>query len=101
MYLTTDSLIEINNIITGSNNIKLRKVNVKPYAFDNIYMDKELIEDKLYQIIDPFSEIQITSTKFYSILLKKFYDGNGRTCKIERANGDVIRQNIQTNLNYI
>ena len=27
MYLTVDSLIEINNIITGSNNINLRKVN--------------------------------------------------------------------------
>ena len=57
-------------------------------------MDKELIEDKLYQMIDPFSETKITSTKFYPILLKIFYDGNGRTCKIERANDDVIRQNI-------
>ena len=57
-------------------------------------MDKELIEDKLYQMIDPFSETKITSTKFYPILLKIFYDGNGRTCKIERANGDVIKQNI-------
>ena len=27
MYLTVDSLIEMNNIITGSNNITLRKVN--------------------------------------------------------------------------
>ena len=48
MYLTVDSLIEINNIITGSNNINLKKVNVKPYEFDKMYMDKELIEDKLY-----------------------------------------------------
>ena len=52
MYLTVDSLIEINNIITGSNNITSRKVNVKPYGFDKMYMYKELIEDKLYQIID-------------------------------------------------
>ena len=29
MYLTVDSLIEINNLITGSNNITLRKANVK------------------------------------------------------------------------
>ena len=28
MYLTVDSLIEINNIITGANSITLRKVNV-------------------------------------------------------------------------
>ena len=47
MYLRIDSLIEINKIITGSNNI-LRKVNVKPYGFDKMYMDKELIEVKLY-----------------------------------------------------
>ena len=41
MYLAVDSLIEINNIITGSNNITLRKGNVKPYGFDKMYMDKE------------------------------------------------------------
>ena len=97
MYLTVDSLIEINNIIIGSNNITLRKVNAKSYGLDEMYMDKELIEDKLYQIIDQFNGRKIISTKFYSILLNKihpFYDGNGRTCKILCANDDVIRQNI-------
>ena len=69
MYLTVDSLIEINNIITGSNNITSRKVNVKPYGFDKMYTYKELIEDKLYQIIDQFDERKTTSVKFYSILL--------------------------------
>ena len=43
MYLTVDSLIEINKIITGSNNITLKKVNLKPYGFDKMYVDKELI----------------------------------------------------------
>ena len=83
MYLTVDSLKETNNIITGSNNITLRKVNVKPYGFDKMYMDKELIEDKLYQIKVQFNERKIMSAQFYSILLNKihpFYDGNGRTC---------------------
>ena len=82
-HLIVDSLIEINNIITGSNNSTLRKINVKPYGFDKMYVDKELIEDKLYQTIDQFSERKITSTKFYSILLNKihsFYDGNDSTC---------------------
>ena len=37
IYLTVDSLIEINNMITGSNNITLRKVDVKPYGFDKMY----------------------------------------------------------------
>ena len=103
MYWTVDSLIEINNI-TGSNNINFRKVNVKPYGFNKMYMDKELIEGKLYQIIDQFNERKITSTEFYSILLNKihpFYDGNGRTCKILFANDDIIKQNTYTNLNYI
>ena len=82
-------MIEINSIIASSNNVTLRKVNVKPYGFDKMYMDKEFIEDKLYR----FSERKITSAKFYSILFNKiypFYDGNGRTCKILFANYDVI-----------
>ena len=104
MYLTVDSLIEISNIITGSNDITLKKINVKPHGFDKMYMNKELIEDKLYQIIDQFNEIKTTFTKFYSIILYKihpFYDGNGRTCKILFANDDITRQKISANLNYI
>ena len=73
MYLIVDSLIEINNIMTGSNNIALRKINVKPYGFDKMYTDEEVIEDKLYQIIDQFNERKITSTKFYSKLLNKIH----------------------------
>ena len=52
MYLKVESLIETNNIIIGSNNISLRKVNLKPYRFDKMYIDQELIKDKLYQIIE-------------------------------------------------
>ena len=40
MYLDVDSLIDMNNIITGSNNITLRKVNVQPYGCDKMYMAK-------------------------------------------------------------
>ena len=54
--MTDDSLIGMNNIITGSNNNTLRKVNVKPYGYDQIYMDTDLIEDKLHQLIDKFHE---------------------------------------------
>ena len=83
MYLTVDSMIEINNIITGLNNISLRKVNVKPYGFDKMYLDKDLIEDKLYRIMDQFIEREITPVKFYSKIFSEihpFFDGNGRTC---------------------
>ena len=96
MVLCIDFLIEINHIITGSNNITLNKVKINPYWFDKVYMDKELILDKLYQTIDPFSERKSTSTKIYSILLNSvhpFYDGNGRMCKIPFANDDIRRQN--------
>ena len=34
MYLNVDSLIDINNIITGSNNIAPSEVNVKTYRYD-------------------------------------------------------------------
>ena len=78
-------MIEINNIVTASNNITLSKVYRKPYGFTKTYMDKELIRDKLYQIINQFNERKITYIRFYSIFLHKthpFYDRNDRTCKI-------------------
>ena len=50
-YLTVDFLIKINNKTTGPDNITLRKINVKPYGFDKIHMEKDL-EDKLYHTID-------------------------------------------------
>ena len=62
-----------------------------------MHTDQQLIEDKLYEIIDQFNERKITSARFYSILLNKirpFYDENGRACKIMFANDDIIRQNI-------
>ena len=38
MYLRGDSLIDFTNIVAGLNNITLRKVNVKSYGFDKMYM---------------------------------------------------------------
>ena len=52
MYLTVNSLIDRNNIITALNNVTLRKVYVKPYEYDVTYIDKYLIEGKMYQLID-------------------------------------------------
>ena len=49
-------MIDRNNITISSNNITLRKGNVKPYGCDKIYMDKDLIQDKLYQLIDQFNK---------------------------------------------
>ena len=62
-----------------------------------MYIDKDLIEDKLYQIIHQFKERKITPITFYLILLNKvhpFYDGNGRKCKIHFANDNNINKLI-------
>ena len=76
MYLT-------NNIC--SSNITLRKINVKSYGYDKIYMGKDLIEDKLYQLIDQFNKRKTNHRDFYYELLNNIHlldNGNGRTCKI-------------------
>ena len=70
MYFRVDSLIQISNIITGQNNITLRKVSVVQYRFDKFFMDKDLIEDKLYQIIFQVNERKITPVKSLIILNK-------------------------------
>ena len=81
MYLTFDSLMDLKNVITGSNNITLRKVNVKPYGFDKIYVDKDLIKDRLYKLIDQYDEPKINYRGFYFALFDNIH-GNGRACKI-------------------
>ena len=68
MVYIENVLIDSDNIITRSNNITLRKINAKPYGLDKMYIDKELIEDNLYQIKDQFNERRITTKKFYSII---------------------------------
>ena len=42
--------------MTDSNNNTFRKVCVKPFGFDKMHMDKEVIEDMLYQIIYQLNE---------------------------------------------
>ena len=49
IYLIVNSLIKINHIITGSNKFTLGKVRLNPYEFEKMYVDKDLMEDKLYQ----------------------------------------------------
>ena len=44
LFLTVDSLIELNNIITHSQNSKLRRVNVKPAGHFKMYMDRHFVE---------------------------------------------------------
>ena len=85
MYLNADSLIDINNKITGSNNITLRKFNVKQYGCYKMYMDKNLTKEKLYELIDQMNEKEINHKDLSFPLFKSihtFYDGNESTCQI-------------------
>ena len=82
-YLTVDSLINMNSIITGLNNITLQKISVKPYGYDNICTDKNLTKDKQYQlvIVSIKRSIQwkkVNQKDFYFALLGINYF---RTCK--------------------
>ena len=82
--MIVDSLITLNNIITDSQNLFLRDVNVKPAGFDKMYLDKTLIESALYQLFDKFNDRKLTQYQFSNIffMIHPFRDGNGRTCKI-------------------
>ena len=69
LFLTVDSLINLNNIITDSGNITLRDVNVKPAGYDKTYMDKSLIEPALYQLVNEFNERKLTRKQFCNVFL--------------------------------
>ena len=85
LFLAIDSLIRINNLITGSHSMHLRQINVKPAFYNKQCMDFTRIESELYRLIDQFNERKITPRTFCDIFLDKihpFADRNGRTCKI-------------------
>ena len=78
MYLTVDSFIDIKNIITGSNNVTSNKVDVKIWGYNKMYMDKDLMEDDLHELIDESNEKKkINHRDFYFAFLSNihpFYD---------------------------
>ena len=85
LLLTVDSLITLNNIVTGSHNLSLRSVNVRPAFHKKQYMDFTKIEFELYKLVDAFNDRYITIRQFYHIFLNEihpFLDGNGRTSKL-------------------
>ena len=85
LFLTVDSLITLNNIITDSTNLSLRFVNVKLAFYNKQYLDFTKIEFELYNLVDQYNDRYITNRQFCQIFLDRihpFHDGNGRTCKI-------------------
>ena len=84
-FLTVDSLITLNNIITGSRNVTLRDINVKAPGYNKVYLDKSLIKPALYQLTDEFNERKVTHKEFcdtFLNLIHPFRNENDRTCKI-------------------
>ena len=57
----------MNNIIKDSNNLFLRDVNVKPAGFEKMYLEKSLIEQALYLLVDEFNERKVTHNQFCNI----------------------------------
>ena len=85
LFLTVDSLITLNNIITNSNNIFLRQTNVKPAGYNKQYMHFDHIESELYRLIDQFNDRYILKRYFIKKFLNDihpFADGNGRVVKL-------------------
>ena len=85
LFLTVDSLITLNNIITNSNNIFLRQMNVKPAGYNKRYMHFTQIEKELYALIDQFNDRYISKRYFLKKFLDEihpFLDGNGRLIKL-------------------
>ena len=85
LFLTVDSLITLNNIITNSNNIFLRQVNVKSARYNKQYMHFTQIEKELYTLIDQFNDRYISKIYFFKKFLDEihpFLDGNGRLIKL-------------------
>ena len=85
LFLTVDSLITLNNIITNSNNIFLRHINVKPAGYNKQYMHFNQIESELYRLIDQFNDRYISKRYFIKKFLDEihpFSDGNSRLIKL-------------------
>ena len=84
LFVTLDSLIELNSIIAGKKNNRIRITNVKPAGYNCIYMHYNNIHFALQILIDNYNDRRIIKTESFKRFLEihPFEDGNGRTVKI-------------------
>ena len=84
LYLTLDSLIEINDLIINKHNQNLRQTQVRLSGYNFQYMHFSKININLQSLIDRFNGRQLTKTAFVKEFLNihPFLDGNGRTVKV-------------------
>ena len=80
LFLTLDSLIEVNNIVLNKNNTSLRRCQVRPAGFKFEYMHFSKIDFELQILIDKFNDRMVSKVVFLKQFL--YIDGNGRTVKI-------------------
>ena len=73
LLLTVDSLITLNNIITGSHILSLRLVNVRPAFHKKQYMDFTKIEFELYKLVDALNDRYITINRRTMEILLSFW----------------------------
>ena len=82
LFLTANSLIHLNNIITESNNIGLRNVNVRPAGTAKCIWAKMILN---MHLVDNFNDRLVSKKDFCETFLDKihpFKDRNGRTCEV-------------------
>ena len=84
LFLTLDSLIEVNNIVLNKNNTSLRGCQVRPAGFKFEYMHFSKIDFELQILIDKFNDRMVSKVGFLKqfLYIHPFIDGNGRTVKI-------------------
>ena len=87
LYLTIDSLIEINNITVANTQpprMTLCRCQVKPAGYNYFYMDFNIIDFHLQILIDNSNECLVSKNEFVDKFLRihPFVEGNGRTAKL-------------------
>ena len=81
LFLTVDSLITLNDIITGSQYIGLKDINVKPAGYSKIYLGKSFAEAALHCLVDQFNDRIVSHKDFCRIFLDQINPFRAGNCK--------------------
>ena len=85
LFLIVYPLITFNNIIKGSWHIGLTDINVKPAAYNKMYMEQSLVEAAWYCLVSHFKNRIISHKNLCRSFLDQihlFQHGNSTTCKV-------------------
>ena len=84
LFLTLESLIEVNNCVLNKKNVMFRKKDVMPRGYRKCYVDHSEVKKLTQVLVDDWNGRYITKSNFVKRFLEihPFLDGNGRTCKL-------------------